>query len=244
MVLIFIASLSYSKSYKTIIVKQGQSIQEIAKIHLKNRNSWRNLLRYNGLQRPQQIKPGMKLRIPYSLASERIATLIFKKGTVTINGKNASIGSILKVGYRVATGSNGKAVIKLDDGSKVKLESNSLIVLSKYGIKKRSRRSIIQLKKGGMLVRVNKLTRRNSFGVSTVTATAGVRGTTFHAKLDKNNRNVKITVYSGKVKLKQKGKGKKSVTIFKGELINLQKGKEIDEDQKSAIPKSPKWIKQ
>ena len=251
-ILLFFTALAVTQDYKVITVQKGDTIQKIAEKHLKNQNSWSRLLKYNKLRSPRDIKPGMKIKIPYSLSSERIAKVTFKVGKVEIfsNGswKNANKGSLVKKDEKVRTGANGKAKIQLDDGSNVQINNNSEIVLSQYGFQKRGRQSNVKLNKGGMLVKVNKLTRKSQFGVSSVNALAGVRGTTFEVKIDEKTKNVDLSVYAGKVIVSDVKKDDS-----KSEVVNVEKGKAIKltVDKKSkkttlskpvSIPKKVEWI--
>lgn len=248
-VFLFIGTIAFSRGYKTITVKKGDTIQKIAKKHLKNANSWTRLLHYNKLKSPRDISPGMKLKIPYSLSSERVARVIFKIGKVDVfsGGKwrSARVGTLVKKNNRVRTGANGKATVKLDDGTSVKISSNSEIALSQYGFQKRGRKSNIRLNKGGMLVKVNKLTRKSKFGISTITAVAGVRGTTFAVRIDEKSKNLSLTVYAGKVDIGKADKKGKVVSVKKGEAVQVS----IDKKKKISTISAPvkmtkklKWI--
>jgi hypothetical protein len=239
-VMLFVASIAFTAGYKTIKVGSGETIQKIANKHLKNPSSWKSLLRYNKLTGPRDIKPGMTLKVPYSLSKERVAKITFKVGDVKVNGKNTKLGALVKKGDRIVTGTNGRATVKLDDGSNIKVEKNSEISLSQYGFQKHGRNSNVQLKKGGMLVKVNKLTRKSKFGVSSVTAVAGVRGTTFYVKMNDKNKNANISVFAGQVDVKKKN-STKVTSVKKGHAIN------VDDKKKDAvtvsIPKKLQWIK-
>jgi len=52
------------KSIITIKVKQNQGIRDISRKYLDDPNRWEDVLRANGLKSPDEIKPGMMLRIP------------------------------------------------------------------------------------------------------------------------------------------------------------------------------------
>ncbi|MDH4128422.1 MAG: FecR domain-containing protein [Spirochaetota bacterium] len=252
LILVFVVTIAFTQDYKVITVKNGDTIKKIAAIHLKNPNSWSRLLRYNNLKSPRDVKPGMQLKIPYSLSSERIAKITFIVGKVEVfaNGawNKAKRGSLVKKNDKVKTGANGKATIKLDDGSNVQVSSNSEIVLSQYGFQKRGRQSNVKLNKGGMLVKVNKLTSQSRFGVSSINALAGVRGTTFMVKIDDKTKNVDLSVYAGKVEVNNNVKGDskgKNVSVEKGQAIKVnvdKKSKKTTISKPVSIPKKIEWV--
>jgi len=233
------ATISFARNYKTITVKDGDTIKSIAKTYLKSKNNWQALLRYNRLKSANAIKSGMQLKIPYSLSKERVAKLAFKKGTVTVNGKDGQLNMLVRKGDKIKTGNNGRAILRLDDGSKVTIGKNSEIALTQYGFANKGRKSNVQLKKGGMLVKVNKLTKKNRFNVSSVTAVAGVRGTTFKVFIDKKTKESNFTVYAGKVDLADTNNNS-LVSLKKGEAAKLSKNNLV---KTVVVPEKIQWLK-
>ena len=70
-----INSLVFAQQTITLIVKENQSIRNIANEFLGDSNLWEDILRANKLNSPAQIKPGLKLVIPVTSIKENIETL-------------------------------------------------------------------------------------------------------------------------------------------------------------------------
>ncbi len=144
-------------------------------------------------------------------AMPRHAKIVFKKGIVLVlnpqqkkwQSYNPTIK--LKEGDIIRTGRRSRAEIRFDDGSRIRILSNTTIVLQKYLTGKKGRNSNVKLNKGGLYLNVRKLKRKSKFRVSTVTATVGVRGTIFYIRIDKK-KNVKVKVKNGVVVVKAQGK--------------------------------------
>lgn len=49
---------------KTVVVKEGQNIRNLAEAYLDDPNLWREILRVNELKSPAEVKAGMSLKIP------------------------------------------------------------------------------------------------------------------------------------------------------------------------------------
>ena len=61
--------------------------------------------------------------------------LLFVKGKVELNGKKARSKMNIKVGDKISTSANGLAIVRLDNGSRVKVEQSSSFTLAKYNKK-------------------------------------------------------------------------------------------------------------
>ena len=48
----------------TVVVREGQLLRDIAETYLGDPNLWQEILRVNGLHSPNDVQPGVKLRIP------------------------------------------------------------------------------------------------------------------------------------------------------------------------------------
>ncbi len=168
--------------------------------------------------------------------SVRSAKVIYKKGKVEVQKRSRGAWKVfnptmrLTQRDRIRTGANSKVEIRLDDGSRIQLLSNSSAYLKKYSKSRLSRRSNVMLTKGSIFANVKKLKRRGYFRISTVTGVAGVRGTEFYVNIDKTNK-MAVEVYEGKVNVGSK----------KGRIL-VKKGYESAIEPNMA-PKKPKVIK-
>lgn len=52
---------------RTVTVRKGESLTSVARKHLNSGNRWVEIAKLNGLSKPDQIRPGMKLRLPASV---------------------------------------------------------------------------------------------------------------------------------------------------------------------------------
>lgn len=201
---IAILAFSSSNDFKTIQVKKGQTIDDIVKTHLKNSSFKSDLLRFNRIKE-SDIKAGLKLKIPYSISNDRAAYIKFVKGDVKRKSGNSSWKAIRRAGTIlieqdiIKTGKSGVAEIQFDDGSKLKLVNNSQISLKEYKLGKKGGKLNINVKKGAIFAKVNKLKGSSTFGVSAGEAVVGVRGTEFFVN-NKSNK-VEVEVYEGKVEV-------------------------------------------
>ncbi len=101
----------------------------------------------------------------------------------------------------VKTGKDGYAEIAFDDDTIVKLDPNSDMVILTLE-RKDWKQTIIELITGKLFTSVNKLQGNDKFEVKTKMAMAAVKGTDFAVDAgDQNNRDSKVGVYGGSVKV-------------------------------------------
>lgn len=174
-------ALSQDWSYR---VRPGDTLWELGDRFLHTPADWQDLLRYNEIEKPENLRPGMRLRIP--VAWLRIAPaparLLSRTGTVEIDPESAADPARLVSGTRIRTGAESAAVIEFADGSRMNVQSESevfLDVLSAYGetgmVDTRMR-----LRRGRVESRVRRQGGPASrYIIDTVPATASVRGTEF-----------------------------------------------------------------
>ncbi len=120
-------------------------------------------------------------------------------------------GEILAAGDRVTTGTGARLELKLPDGSYLRFDERTTFKLvSMAGSQKSQTRNIrVSMVVGKTWARVAKLfgKKRGGFDISTQTAVAGVRGTTFRMNVEEDNSAV-LKVYGGEVEVRQKSKEK------------------------------------
>ncbi len=121
-------------------------------------------------------------------APEAIGTLTEAQGRVEINGVPAPAGADLRLGMRVVTGSDGRAVLKFLDGQTVNLHPGSVFWIKDYRYAKgkpQDNRSSVELLKGGMRFISGSMSKESpeAIRIDTPVATIGIRGTEFTAVL-------------------------------------------------------------
>ncbi len=130
----------------------------------------------------------------------------FLQGDLTINGKSAKKGSIVKEGQTLLTGAKTTVDVVMESGIRFRLYDNSNLV-----IPAESRKNPFQLLAGRLLSIV---TKGRAYAVSGSTAVAGVRGTTFFVQSDSGKRTY-ICACKGKLHLET------PQGADKGELIGV-----------------------
>jgi hypothetical protein len=186
-------------------VKAGDTPATIASATLKDAKYFPQLMKYNRISHPSELKVGMEIMVPYSVSAQRAAQLTMSFGSVKViqDGQElaAQKGLVLLQGAQVQTTAGAKVEIQLDEGSVVRVGPNTRFSLSAYAYNSGSRNTGVDLQNGSMNMRVTKLTGESQFKVSTVTAVAGVRGTYFYINYDENSKEVGLAVYSGEVEV-------------------------------------------
>jgi len=173
--------------------RPGDSIWNISKRFLVNVNDWKKLQEYNKVTYPQGLQPGTKIHIPYAWLSNqpKSARLIASQGTVTVVNKTGSKVEIvenlpLKNGFQIQTADKSYAIIEFADGSRMAVQSNSLIVLNQinYVDKAAIVDTQMRLKRGSISSDVIPFQKPQSrFEIMTPAAVAAVRGTKFHVQV-------------------------------------------------------------
>lgn len=111
-----------------------------------------------------------------ALAQAATGKLMRASGPLTVNGKPAQAGTVLKAGDRIVTGPGTRADVTLADGSAILLYENSTLTLSSLG-----KRIRLNLAKGSALNAVHK---GSNYQMSSPAAIAAVRGTVFFLTSD------------------------------------------------------------
>ncbi|HMR03522.1 MAG TPA: FecR family protein, partial [Candidatus Competibacter phosphatis] len=140
-------------------------------------------------------------------APEAIGTLAEAQGRVEINGAPTSAGAELRLGMRVVTGADGRAVLKFLDGQTVNLNPSSVFWIKNYRYAKdkpQDNRSSLELLKGGMRFISGAMSKESpeAIRIDTPVATLGIRGTEFTAVLG----SLCLMVHSGAVVVTAAGK--------------------------------------
>ena len=155
-------------------------------------------------------------------APEAIGTLAEAQGRVEINGTPMSAGAELRLGMRVVTGADGRAVLKFLDGQTIHLDPESVFWIKNYRYTKdkpKDNRSTTELLKGGMRFISGAMSKESpkAIRVDTPVATIGIRGTEFTANLD---NGLYLHVISGAVTVTAAGQ---TVTALAGQVVTVDK---------------------
>ena len=106
-------------------------------------------------------------------------------------------GLALKEGDRLTTAEGASAIIKLDDGTRMTVRPNSEIVLQQYRFKENApdNSMLMQLVRGGFRALTGLISKNapNAARIQTNTATIGIRGTDFDARVCTGDCGVEST---------------------------------------------------
>lgn len=199
--------------YIEITVKPGETFMELCQREVIDcKINWRTILKYNGMGRPTDDIPNNTLKIPNSLSIHRYATVPFVMGVVEVYNEKTDSWSRIRDDYTlvegniIRTGDSAKCEIKLDDGTLLKMDSDTHIALGEFDFSDGKSDTLLKMFKGSVLMKITKLGNGDSFNVDTVSAVAGVRGTEFSVEVsdDTADAKVEVTVIEGKVGAKAK----------------------------------------
>ncbi len=138
---------------------------------------------------------------------QRLARVEEAAGTVELKPRGESewrpIGETpnVKTGDALRTGDESFVVLSWVDGTRMKLDANTCMVIEKcrFNGLERTQESLFRLDFGRIWVRViEALTRRSKFEVETPAATAGIRGTIFSVDVADDGAT-RVAVYEGEV---------------------------------------------
>ena len=192
----FFCTALYSVDFVEHKVVSGDTLSKIAKEYLSNPQSWRELLKYNQIDSPNKIQPGLVLKIPDYLSKKKavskpvaIARIGIKLGTVKFK-KDADLdwsdgkkGQLLEAEQVVRTLERSTAEIEFFDDPEVTIQvrENSIMKVKMDKVKG------IELSAGETLVKFLKHPKESKdvkFTLVTPTSVAGVRGTEFNVSTD------------------------------------------------------------
>ncbi len=141
------------------------------------------------------------------------ASLISKEGQTL---KSLSKGQQLTQGDRIRTGKKSRIEIKLPDGSFIRFDEDTSFELETVGLDQKDRRRDIRVRVllGKVWAKVSRLfSNRGRFALSTKTAVAGVRGTTYRMNVNADDSAV-VRVYNGEVVVQSKAQMDETTAAF------------------------------
>ncbi len=180
----------------------------------------------------------------FSAEAKVAGHLIYSKGSVSFGktgGKYTRLKrkSSFREGDLIKTGPSSLAILKLLDGSKIKLSANSNIKIRRLKNRSGTKDTSIYIRYGSAFFNILKSKRKKPhFTVRSRLISMGVRGTTFFARVQKRNSqdSISMCVQKGSV-LVQNVKRKKPVLVRAGLGVKIKNGISIPKPQ--AFP----WIK-
>lgn len=171
------------------------------------------------------------------LISESTAqSVVFLRGTMSINDAPAQKDASLKAGDKIKTGVDSLAILDLGSGSKLKVEADTEIMIET--LDHETKGSLYQLARGKVVARARKIVgQKDLFNISTATASFGVRGTEFFVAVEKQEDDLDtwMCVNEGQVVVK----GKNETTT---KLVNQGEGVRVNKDGTSD-PRFLPWTK-
>lgn len=207
-----IATTAYSQEW-IYTVRPGDNLWNIAADYLTRMDYWRRLQALNQVADPQQLPPGMKLRIPVTWLKGQptAARVLSVQGTaevkVAFTGQTMTVTAdlLLHSGDEIRTGSDGNVNVEFGDGSRLLVQANSFLVmdtLSAYGDANMVD-TRLRLQQGRV---DNQVTRRRSprtrYEILTPAATSAVRGTRYRLSMDAGDATARTEVLEGAVELR------------------------------------------
>ena len=147
--------------------------------------------------------------VEITLPEGRTAEIIFLVGDVFITSKSgtwvkAEIGDILGEGVRIKTSENSYCEIVISSGTVFRMRDRSELQLVLLPMDERENKSLIELAKGDLLAKVQKIAYKSEDSIATSSVTLGVRGTEFlvHTEKDISSGHTEVLVAKGVVSVK------------------------------------------
>lgn len=133
---------------------------------------------------------GALLAVAGPLAAQPVGDVVYVHGIASAQRAGEvprfiQKGDAIHAGEVINTGGRGFAVIQLKDGSRMTLRSETSFAVDQYREGGRDESLLLRLVKGGMRTVTGLIAKRNTqaMRVSTGTATIGIRGTSFDARI-------------------------------------------------------------
>ena len=201
-------------------IVQGDTLIGLSARLLHTPVDWPKVARHNRLPNPNYLLPGARLRVPFALlkTTSAMATVTHVHGEVravsaahSAPGASAApaapavlaLGASLAEGTQVTTGKDGHVTLKLQDGSTVRVQSESQMQMERM----RTYAGVGVFESAMRLIagRLEALVRRpgdktqTRHSVTTPLATLAARGTEFRVTMDARNNQTRGEVLDGVV---------------------------------------------
>ncbi len=176
-------------------VEPGDTLLDIGKRLLARPANWRVVQRLNRIDSPRKLAPGTRLRIPYSLVKAETGVAVVLRGDADsrIDGKPVAAGDTVREAGVVETSDHSVVVLRLADGSTLRLEPASKLRLERlrryhddHAIEARA------LLERGRVETSAAPQRPKPLSIRTPVATAAVRGTVFRVAADEAGATAEV----------------------------------------------------
>jgi hypothetical protein len=222
-----------------IVVRPGDTLIALSRRLLAEPRRWPSLARHNGLANPHLLHPGTRLQVPLALLASKAmpATVLAASGTVgrTDGGPAPAAGTDLPEGTTLQTGADGNVVVRLVDGSVLRLRAGSEVQLRearRYPAARLGRASV-QLQDGRVEVQSPPVGGgRPGFRVTTPQGVLAVRGTQFRVAVDGGERRTLAEVLEGRVAVQ----GRSGAAPDRAQVVDAGFGARIDGDGRVEAP--------
>ncbi len=194
----------------TYTVVEGDSLWSLSEKHLDRVSRFEQLRKLNGIQDPEHLRPGTRVRIPLkwirSNAVPASVTMVSGKAELlkaaTGESSPLQVGTLIQLGDQLITAAESSVAIRFADNSILTLHDNSQVLfdhLSAHG-ETGMVDSRMRLIKGRVDTRVTPATGPGSrFEIQTPSAISAVRGTVYRAAVKGEGDASNIEVLHGKV---------------------------------------------
>lgn len=173
-------------------INTGDTLEQLARYYLGDATLWPQLQRHNQVGSPYLLQPGSVLEIPVNLLRMATASVDYIQGRATVlppPSRSGSAGeSVLTPGQALPEGSRVRVApdafvsVRLADGSLLKVQADSELLLQQLRRKGRagSLQSVMELRSGGVEASVPPNPKKPAaLEIRTDVASSSVRGTEF-----------------------------------------------------------------
>ncbi len=156
---------------------------------------------------------------------------------VNANWKPVEVGKTLYPGFVIRTRTGGVALLQLQDGHRVRVGENTVLVLTKLG---EGQTFALNVTTGQVWVLVRKAANPKSFKVETPSAASEVKGTLFAVALDPETGESVVDIAEGSVQVSTVGvvSGVR-VMLRAGQLTRVPSGTGKTKDQRPKLAVLP-----
>lgn len=205
-------------------VRSGDNLWNITADYLTRMDYWQRLQTLNQVADPQELPPGMKLRIPIAWLKGQptAARVLSVQGTaevkIAFTGRTimATTDLLLHSGDEIRTGSDSSVSVEFGDGSRLLIQANSFLVmdtLSTYG-DTHMVDTRLRLQQGRVDSQVTpRRSSRTRYEILTPAAASAVRGTHYRLGMDAGDATARAEVLEGTVEIRG---ARKTRTVAEG----------------------------
>lgn len=192
-------------------VKEGDTLWSISEALLHNANDWGKIQALNAIKNPHKLTPNRQIRIPKPLLKKdkKLATVTHVHGEVVLHDKSGS-EQLLKEqqqvfdGNKIETGENSNVRLLFKDGSSSLVQEKSQLEIDKLEFSDDKTNIQLKLQRGTINSDVRKKIR-SRFEITTPSAIASVRGTSFRVANDPLTQQFRTEVLEGSVAVSSQG---------------------------------------